>query len=134
MLSRQAGAEVTGSVGSSIFVLNGEIIVRVEIATRRHPKRGRPSWKVNVPAGADFVLLGRLDPTTSRVLDFWILPRDAFDGRPIYLKDTNICEFAPYHYFSLEAAFFLAPNLNGGSIQRSLLKGGEASAGASSNV
>jgi len=91
-LAHAAGAVVTNGMGPFTLVLNGSVSVRVAVATRRLPLKGRPSWKVSPYGSDDYVLVARLNPTSGKLLDYHLLPRERFGGRPIYLKDPDAAD------------------------------------------
>ena len=91
-LAHNAGAVVTDGDAPFTLVFNGKVLVRVAVATRRQPLRGQPSWKVSSNGLDDYVLVARMNPTSGKLLDYHLFPRERFGGRPIYLKEPDAIE------------------------------------------
>ena len=106
-LARDAGASADATPMPFVLTIN-DLRVSIEIATRRNPKRGNPSWKVNHNSAVDFTIVARLDPSTKKLLDYFLFPRSSLAGGPLYLKDSNIHCFESARFTSIEAIFGLS--------------------------
>jgi DNA invertase Pin-like site-specific DNA recombinase len=102
-----AGATVVQDPIPFTLVINDNLRVFIEIATRRNPKRGLPSWKVNYRAEVDFTIVARLDPSTKEPLDYFLFSPTWLEGGSIYLKDSNLHRFESIRFRSIEAIFGL---------------------------
>lgn len=102
-----AGATARLSKNPCVIVINETLRVRIEVTVRRHPRRGRPNWKVERRYGVDFVITARLDPGTKTLMDYFLVPiADLADG-PLYLKDSNLEAFKTLWHPSLASIFGL---------------------------
>ena len=104
MIALAADAGVNARPGSSPFslIFNEKVAVSLQVATRRQPRRGLPSWKCCCSPTDDYVLLSRLDSASEGLLDFRLIARERFAGAPIYFKEPSATESG---YPTLDALF-----------------------------
>lgn len=88
------------------LIINGDIIVRVDVVPYRQPVRGSPNWKIPIRAGVDFVIAARHDPVAEDLLDFLLLPESEFAGFPIYVKAANLSQFDRMRHATVETMYF----------------------------
>ena len=110
-LSLAAGGTVTMGIEKFSYVVNGTCNIYVDVITRRQPRRGSPSWKVQSRQNHDFILAGRMTPTKDAILDFYLIPRQCFSERPIYLKNSNLEIYSPLFFPRLEMMFLAGQQL-----------------------
>ncbi|WP_332848733.1 recombinase family protein [Massilia sp. S19_KUP03_FR1] len=105
-LAKEAGALV--EVGSSpwTLIINGKIATCVDVVPFRQPARGLPSWRICRKAEVDFVIAARHNHGTDNILDFFLLPKQAFSGRPIFIKTCTAVRFDSMRYLSVREMFF----------------------------
>lgn len=94
--------------GACIVIINESVRVRVEILTLRKPKRGQPNWRVRQRPGIDFVIAARLDPDTRTLIDYFLISAAELSEGAIYIKESNLEEFASRRYMSTASMFGLS--------------------------
>ncbi|MFC3461546.1 recombinase family protein [Massilia haematophila] len=104
-LARSAGAVVDDGAAPDQLIINESICVKVEIATRRRPSRGLVNWRVKPCPGADFVITARLHGDTHELIDYFLIPAAKLANGALYLKESNLPEFADIRYRSVAAIF-----------------------------
>lgn len=104
-LAAFAGVNVTAFAASHTLVFDGKCTLRVEVATRRDPRRGEPNWKIVPREGADFILLARVDPDEEIILNYYLIPAACLAMGPIYLKQKNLTLYSPLAFDSLPPIF-----------------------------
>ncbi len=108
-LAREAGATVGQGAMSNTLVLNGAIVVQINIAIQRRPAKGFPNWRVRPQPGIDFFITARLSGDTREIIDFFLIPAAWLRDGPLYLKESNMDRFAPLRYQSLAPMFGMPP-------------------------
>jgi hypothetical protein len=104
-LALSSGATVHEVAAPHSLIINQCVRVRVEIATRRRPKRGLVNWRVMPLPDADFVLTARLHGDTHELIDYFLIPAAKLANGPLYLKESNLKRFAELRYLSLASMF-----------------------------
>lgn len=100
-----AGATVEDLVAPYTLLINQTVHVKVEIATRRRPKKGLVNWRVKPCPGVDFVVAARLDGETHELMDHYLIPAAELSKGALYLKDSNFSRFAELRHLSLASMF-----------------------------
>ena len=103
--SRSAGVTVDDSEAPHRLIINDSVCVKVEIATRRRPKKGLVNWRVKPCSGADFVITARLHGDTHELIDYFLIPVAKLAQGALYLKESNLAGFAEIRYTSVAAMF-----------------------------
>ena len=106
-LALSAGASVDEGETPYSLTINDAVRVKVEVATRRRPKRGHVNWRVRPCAGADFVITARLHGDTHELIDYFLIPAAELARGPLYLKESNLECFAALRHESLASMFGL---------------------------
>jgi DNA invertase Pin-like site-specific DNA recombinase len=104
-LALSAGAVVEDVIAPHSLLINQSLRVHVEIATRRRPKRGLVNWRVKPCPGADFVITARLHGDTHELIDYFLIPASELANSPLYLKESNLAQFAELRHRSLASMF-----------------------------
>lgn len=107
-LAETAGATVDLTPARYLITLNGTVTVKVDVVPPRRPRRGLQNWRVAAHLGADFSLVGRFDPCTQAIYDYFLMPAVELSANPIYLKVSNIDRYAHLRYARLAGIFGLA--------------------------
>ena len=89
------------------LIINRTVRVKVEVATRRTPRKGLTNWRVKPCQDADFIITARLHSDTHELIDYFLISAAELAGGPIYLKETNLERFAALRYKSLASMFGL---------------------------
>lgn len=100
-----AGATVRRTSHPSVLVLNGNLIIRIEVAVPRQPKRGQRSWKISAKNDAAFLIVGRWEPATCTIADYFLLSAADLAPAPIYIKVTNLDRYSTSRYPTVAAMF-----------------------------
>jgi hypothetical protein len=104
-LAAAAGATDAVLHAPHTLLLNGSVMTRVVVAPRRKPVRGFANWAVKPKRGVHFTIAARYNPDVQDMLDYFLLPSEVFDGRPIYLKALNNVTIAESRYEKVEHMF-----------------------------
>jgi len=104
-LAREAGATVGEGAMSNTLVLNGAVVVQINVAIQRRPAKGFSNWRVRPQPGIDFFITARLSGDTHEIIDFFLIPANWLSNGPLYLKESNMDHFAPLRYQSLAPMF-----------------------------
>ncbi|MFC3471249.1 recombinase family protein [Massilia oculi] len=91
----------------STVLINGRLRVLIEIAVPRNPRRGQQNWKIRGSPNADFTIVGRMEPITGVIADYFLFSQDDLAPGAIYLKDSNLDQFACMRYPTAGAMFGL---------------------------
>lgn len=106
-LARSAGASVDARQPSVSLTINQTVRVKVEVATRRRPRKGLVNWRVKPCPGFDFVITARLHGDTHELIDYFLIPAAELASGPLYLKESNFERFAALRHTSLASMFGL---------------------------
>lgn len=104
-LASQAGGTVEKCADPYTLRLNGRLVLRVNVAICRAPRRGQRNWKLENAPGADFVLTARLSPTQHEFIDYFLTGASCKASTPVYLRQSNLHEYASFQHASLESLF-----------------------------
>lgn len=104
-LAAAAGGTVERSPAADTLVLNGTLMVRVAVAVPRNPRRGSRNWRVIGKPGADFLITGRMESSTGEITDYFLISTAELATGPIYLKASNLDQYASMRYGSLAGMF-----------------------------
>jgi DNA invertase Pin-like site-specific DNA recombinase len=102
-----AGGTVDPIDDSDTVLINGRLRVLIEIAVPRNPRRGQRNWRIRGGLNADFTIVGRIEPITGAIADYFLFSRDDLAPGKIYLKDSNLDQFASVRYPTVGAMFGL---------------------------
>jgi hypothetical protein len=100
-----AGGTIEQSPAPDIFLLNGSLVVRVAVAVPRNPRRGSRNWRIVGKPGVDFLIAGRMEPSSGEIADYFLIPAAELAAGPIYLKVSNLDQYASMRYGSLAGMF-----------------------------
>jgi len=103
--ARSAGAVIDDSAAPHRITINDSIRVKVEIATQRRPKKGLVNWRVKPCPEVDFVITARLHGDTHELIDYFLFPAVRLANETLYLKESNLTDFAEIRYTSVAAMF-----------------------------
>lgn len=103
----QVAMAKVAAFGPCTVVINETLRIRVEILTRRQPKRGLPNWRVRQRVGIDFVIAARLDPETKTLIDYFLIPATECSEGALYIKESNLEQLAGRRYDSVVSMFGL---------------------------
>jgi DNA invertase Pin-like site-specific DNA recombinase len=106
-LALSSGASVHDVTAPHSLIINQCVRVRLEIATRRRPRRGLVNWRVMPFPDADYVLTARLHGDTHELIDYFLIPAAKLANGPLYLKESNLERLAELRYMSLASMFGL---------------------------
>jgi len=106
-LALSAGASVDERESPFSLTINQTVRVKVEVATRRRPRKGLVNWKVKPCSGFDFVITARLHGDTHELIDYFLIPAAELASGPLYLKESNFERFAALRHTSLASMFGL---------------------------
>lgn len=106
-LAVAAGGAIAPVDDSDTVLINGHLRVLIEIATLRNPRRGQRNWRIRGSPNADFTIVGRMEPTTGAIADYFLFSQDDLAPGTIYLKDSNLDQFARVRYPTVGAMFGL---------------------------
>ena len=104
-LALSAGASVDESKAPHSLTINQSIRVKVEVATRRKPRKGLVNWRVKPCPSADFVITARLHTDTHELIDYFLISAAELANGPLYLKESNLERFAAMRHESLASMF-----------------------------
>lgn len=105
-LASQAGGTVEKGADPYTLLLNGRFVLRVNVAICRTPRRGQWNWKLENAPGADFVLTARLSRAQHEVIDYFLTGASCRPSAPVYLRQSNLHDYASFQHASLESLFF----------------------------
>jgi DNA invertase Pin-like site-specific DNA recombinase len=106
-LALSAGASVDESKTPYSLTINQTVRVKVEVATRRRPRKGLVNWRVKPSPGTDFVITARLHGDTHELIDYFLISAAELASGPLYLKESNLEHFATMRHESLASMFGL---------------------------
>lgn len=106
-LALSAGGSVDKGETPCWVTINQTVRVKVEVATRRRPRRGLVNWRVKPSPGADFVITTRLHGDTLELIDYFLIPAAELARGPLYLKESNLERFSALRHTSLASMFGL---------------------------
>jgi DNA invertase Pin-like site-specific DNA recombinase len=104
-LAQAAGATVERAQERYTLMLNDGLRVRVEVAVPYNPRVGSRNWRIFAKPGIDFIVTGRLDRETSKIIDYFLASAVDLASGPIYLKESNLERYASMRFTSLDAMF-----------------------------
>lgn len=104
-LAEAAGGTVERSSAPDTLVLNGSLIVRVAVAVPRNPRRGTRNWRIVGKTGVDFLIAGRMEPSTGEIADYFLISAADVAAGPIYLKASNLDQYASIRFSTLDGMF-----------------------------
>ncbi|WP_323143620.1 recombinase family protein [Massilia phyllosphaerae] len=104
-LASQAGGIVEKCADPYTLLLNGRLVLRVNVAICRTPRRGQRNWKLENAPGADFVLTARLSRAQHDFIDYFLTGASCRPTTPVYLREANLQEYASFQHVSLESLF-----------------------------
>lgn len=104
-LAQTAGATVDVVRAPHTLRINGSLITRVVVTPVRKPVRGFANWAVKPKQGIHFTIAARYHPSAEHLLDYFLIPSDAFSGRPMYLKISNSPAIMEMQYTKIEELF-----------------------------
>lgn len=104
-LIEAAGGTVERSLSPEGFVLNGTLVLRVAVAVPRNPRRGSRNWRIIGKPGVDFLITGRMESSTGEITDYFLISAADLAAGPIYLKASNLDQYASMRYDSLAGMF-----------------------------
>lgn len=102
-----AGGTTAALDDRSAVLINGHLRVPIEIAVPRSPRRGQRNWRIRGSPNADFTIVGRMEPVAGAIADYFLFSRDDLEPGTIYLKDSNLEQFARVRYPTIGAMFGL---------------------------
>lgn len=107
----QAGASVRSSAVWNVLTLNGEINLKVSVASCRHTDLG-DRWRIPMRKGgrADFVLCAVMDPENVGIRYYLLLATADTSRDSMYLSERTLGRHTQNRFESLGAAFGLAEN------------------------
>lgn len=106
-LAMAAGGAIDPVDDSDTVLINGHLRVLIEIAVPRNPRRGQRNWRIRGRPNADFTIVGRMEPITGAIADYFLFSQDDLAPGTIYLKDANLDQFASVRYPTVGAMFGL---------------------------
>lgn len=104
-LAHQAGAAVSKGPAPFTLYLNQSLLLRVDVAVCRTPRRGQPNWRLANTTLADFVITARLARKTFDIIDHFLLSSQYDVETPIYIRQANLHQFSKDRYVSIESLF-----------------------------
>lgn len=107
-LAREAGGAIDPGDDPDAVLVNGLLRVRIEIAVPRNPRRGQRNWRIRGRPDADFTIVGRMEPISGTIADYFLFSQSDLAPGPIYLKDSNLEQFDSVRYATVGAMFGLA--------------------------
>jgi len=110
-LAIAAGATVERISASYTLLLNGAVRVRCDVAVPRNPKRGVRNWRILPSPLTNFSIAARMEPETGEIADYFLFAEADLAARPVYLKASNLHQFAFARHLIL-ATMFGAPGAN----------------------
>jgi hypothetical protein len=87
------------------LLLNGCLTLRLDVAVPRNPSRGLRNWRVSGGPSTDFTIVGRMEPFMGGIVDYFLLSSADLALGPVYIKDTNLENFAAKRFESVSAIF-----------------------------
>lgn len=105
--AQAAGGAIDSLQAPDTVLVNGKLRVRIEIAVPRNPRRGQRNWRIRGGPNADFTIVGRMEPATETIADYFLFSQDDLAPGAIYLKDSNLQQFAHLRYATVGAMFGL---------------------------
>lgn len=104
----QIGATVSRDVRSGLLVINGTYSARVVLSRCRLTQGGSLRWHVGFdgPILPDITILGRMDESNERPVDYYLLPIMDISCPKLLLCETNGAYLDTYQFESLE--FFMS--------------------------
>ena len=109
-LAHAAGGAANTTDDPQTILVNETLHVRIEIAVPRNPLRGQRSWRVSGKTDVDFTIVGRMEPATDSVVDYYLFSEFDLAPGPIYLKESNLDQFTRMRYLTVDSMFgFDAP-------------------------
>lgn len=115
-LTELAGASFVRDLRPFVIIINGNVRVRIEVATSRYRKDEPPFWKVCQYPEVDFILTARLDQQNRNVLDFFLIPSSELVVGYLYMRPRKPI-FDQLRYPRLEAIFGLPGPISPASLQ-----------------
>ena len=100
-----AGATVDESLAPHRLTINQSVRVKVEIATRRRPKKGSVNWRVKPCPDVDFIVTARLHGDTHELIDYFLIPAVKLNNGALYLKESNLAHLADMRFMSVADLF-----------------------------
>ncbi|MBQ5939867.1 recombinase family protein [Massilia sp. AB1] len=104
-LARSAGATCERTTTPFTLLLNDHLLLRLEMAVSRNPSRGLRNWRMHITPGADFTIFARMSPVSLEVLDYFLMPAADRSAGSIYLKATNLDQYAAKRFSCLADMF-----------------------------
>ena len=106
-LAISAGGAIDTLEDPDMILINGRLRVLIEIAVPRNPRRGQRNWRIRGSPNADFTIAGRMEPITGSIADYFLFSQDDLAQGKIYLKDSNLDQYARVRYPTASAMFGL---------------------------
>jgi len=106
-LAVTAGGAIDQIDSPDMVLVNGRLRVLIEIAVPRNPRRGQRNWRIRGSPNADFTIVGRMEPITGAIVDYFLFSHDDLAPGTIYLKDSNLDQFARMRYPTVRGMFGL---------------------------
>jgi len=104
-LALTAGATVERTANCHTLLLNGAVRVRCDVAVPRNPKRGIRNWRILPRPQTDFTITARMEPATGEIADYFLFSQADLTAKPVYLKASNLDQFAFARHVLLETMF-----------------------------
>lgn len=102
-----AGGTVAPAAVAHTLVLNGNLRLRIDVAVPRSPRRGQRNWRVRSRPDIDFAIVGRMEPLTGKIADYFLFSSPDLERGPIYLKESNLDQFTRMRYLTIGSMFGL---------------------------
>ncbi len=107
-LANAAGATIGKTAVPFTFLLNDALNVLVDVAVCRNPKRGLQNWRIAGRPGIDFIIIGRMNPEASQIMDYLLVSAADLATGPIYLKTSNFPRYSALRHSTVGGMFGLA--------------------------
>lgn len=113
-LAHTAGGTADKTSEPDMILINGTLRVQIMIAVPRNPRRGQRNWRICGRPNMDFSIVGRFEPKTGCIADYYLFSASDLVPGPIYLKESNLGRFARMRHLSANSMFGLAAHGDSG--------------------
>lgn len=106
-LAVAAGGAIGPADTPDKILINGRLRVLIKIVVPRNPRRGQRNWRICGSPNTDFTILARMEPISGTIVDYFLFSQDDLAPGTIYLKDSNLDQFARMRYPTVGSMFGL---------------------------
>lgn len=106
----ECGATVIDDPETSTIQVNGEFTVQIIVARYHHDSRYKSRWRVPTRSlmRCDLTLIARMNESNSKMLDYYLLPRDVLPQKRPYLHFKPSYDLERYRSDTLDCLYQLA--------------------------